>query len=60
MQDLFLLKRVYGNIDELIGTIRGWGIRKVGFVETRGSAFIPMALKLPFMVGTIGLIIGEK
>ncbi|MGB7572751.1 MAG: class I SAM-dependent methyltransferase [Thermodesulfobacteriota bacterium] len=59
-QDLFLLKRVYGNIDELMGTIRGWGIRKVEFVETRDSGFIPMALKLPFMVGTIGLIIGEK
>ena len=59
-QDLFLLKRVYGNIDELMGAIRGWGIRKVAFVETRDSAFIPMALKLPFMVGTIGLIIGEK
>ena len=59
-QDLFLLKRVYGNIDELMRTIRGWGIRKVEFVETRDSAFIPMALKLPFMVGTIGLIVGEK
>jgi SAM-dependent methyltransferase len=59
-QDLFLLKRVYGNIDELLGAIRSWGIRKVAFVETRDSAFIPMALKLPFMVGTIGLIIGEK
>jgi SAM-dependent methyltransferase len=59
-QDLFLLKRVYGNMDELMGAIRGWGIRKVEFVETRDSAFIPVALKLPFMVGTIGLIIGEK
>jgi len=59
-QDLFLLNRVYGNIDELMGTIRGWGIRKVEFLETRDSAFIPMALKLPFMVGAIGLIIGEK
>jgi len=59
-QDLFLLKRVYGDIDEIMGAIRGWGIRKVDFVETRDSAFIPMALKLPFMVGTIGLISGEK
>jgi SAM-dependent methyltransferase len=59
-QDLFLLNRVYGDIDDLVGTIRGWGIRKVEFVETRDSAFIPVALKLPFMVGTIGLITGEK
>ena len=54
------MKRVYGNIDELMGAIRGWGVRKVEFVETRDSAFIPTALKLPFMLGTIGLIIGEK
>jgi SAM-dependent methyltransferase len=59
-QDLFLLKRVYGDLDNLIATIRGWGITKVEFVETRDSAFIPAALKLPFMVGTIGLITGEK
>jgi SAM-dependent methyltransferase len=59
-QDLFLLKRVYGDRDELMRTIRGWGVRKVEFVETRDSAFIPMALKLTFMLGTKGLIIGEK
>jgi SAM-dependent methyltransferase len=59
-QDLFLLKRVYGDIDDLVGTIRSWGITEVRFVETRKADFIPLALKLPFMVGTIGLIKGEK
>ena len=59
-QDLFLAKRIYGDIDDLLGTIRSWGIRKVEFIETRKAAFIPRMLKLPFMLGTIGLVTGEK
>jgi SAM-dependent methyltransferase len=59
-QDLFLMKRVYGDIDALLETIRGWGVAKVEFVETRNAPFIPRALKLPFMVGTLGVIVGEK
>jgi SAM-dependent methyltransferase len=60
LQDLFLLRRIYGNIDDLIETIRSWGIRNALFTETREAVFIPLALKLPFMVGTIGIIAGEK
>ena len=59
-QDLFLLKQVYGEPQELLETIRSWGIEKVEFVETRQAGFIPAALKLPFMVGTLGLIVGKK
>jgi SAM-dependent methyltransferase len=59
-QDLFLLKQVYGNPDELVAAIKSWGITKVEFVETRNALFIPVALKLPFMVGRMGLIKGEK
>ena len=59
-QDLFLLKQVYGEKDELVKTIRSWGVAKVEFVETRNLPFIPQALKLPFMVGRMGLIKGEK
>jgi SAM-dependent methyltransferase len=58
-QDLFLLKRVYGDVGSLLATIRGWGVAKVEFVETRKSPF-PRAVKLPFMIGTLGLIVGEK
>jgi SAM-dependent methyltransferase len=60
LQDLFLMKQVYGNVDDLLRTIRGWGVTKVEFVETRKAPFIPRVLKLPFMVGTLGLIVGEK
>jgi SAM-dependent methyltransferase len=59
-QDLFLMKRMYGNIDDLIGVIQSWGMRNVEFVRARDASFIPTALKLPFMVGTIGIIAGER
>jgi hypothetical protein len=47
-------------VDELVATIKSWGITKVEFIETRNAPFIPTALKLPFMVGKIGIIKGEK
>jgi SAM-dependent methyltransferase len=59
-QDLFLWKQIYGDIDDLMTAIRSWGVSKVEFVKTRDAEFIPSALKLPFMLGTICLITGEK
>jgi hypothetical protein len=59
-RDLFLIKQTYGDVDELVKTMGGWGIEKVEFIRTRDVPFIPRALKLPFMVGTIGIIAGKK
>ena len=59
-QDEFLLKQLYGDMDDLIETIKSWGISKVEFVQTRDADFIPRALKLPFILGTVGVIRGEK
>jgi SAM-dependent methyltransferase len=59
-QDEFLIKPLFGDIDNLIKTIKSWGISKVEFVKTRDADFIPRALKLPFILGNIGLISGEK
>lgn len=59
-QDLFSWKRVYGGVDDLLETIRSWGIERVDFVDTGDSEFIPKALKLPFMVGTMGILHGRK
>ena len=59
-QDLFLMKRVYGDIDDLLQSISGWGVTRVDFVETNKAPSIPSALKLSFMVGTLGLIVGVK
>jgi acid phosphatase class B len=54
------MKRVYGDTDDLIATVRSWGIRKVEFLRTRNSVFVPLALKLPFMLGAMSIITGEK
>jgi SAM-dependent methyltransferase len=59
-QDLFLWKLVYGEVDDLIETMRTWGIETVEFVDTSDSHFIPRALKLPFMLGTVGILYGRK
>jgi ubiquinone/menaquinone biosynthesis C-methylase UbiE len=59
-QDEFLIKQLFGDVDDLIETIKSWGITKVEFVKTRDADFIPRALKLPFILGNIGLIRGEK
>jgi len=59
-QDLFLVEALYGDVDDLLETIKGWGIAEVAFVDTSSSDFIPIVLKLPFMVGKIGIIYGTK
>jgi len=59
-QDLFLWKRVYGEVGDLLDLIRSWGVESVELVNTSESQFIPRALKLPFMVGSIGILRGKK
>jgi SAM-dependent methyltransferase len=59
-QDLFLLKRAFGEIDDLVATLKSWGITQVTFLKTCDAPFIPTALKLPFMLGTMGILYGVK
>ena len=59
-QDLFLVKSIYGEIDDLLAAIHSWDIREVKFINTSTNGFIPRLLKLPFMVGSIGIIYGTK
>jgi len=59
-QDLFLWKEVYGDAAALVGEIRSWGIERTELVPTNNCEFIPKALKLPFMVGTIAILHGRK
>lgn len=59
-QDLFLWKSIYGKPDELMSAVRSWGVKKAEIIDTSKSAFIPAVLKLPFMIGKIALIIGQK
>lgn len=59
-QDEFLVKKIYGNTDELLATIKSWDISKVELIKTCDAQFIPRALKLPLFLGTIAIIAGEK
>ena len=59
-QDLFLEEKMYGRVDDLLSAVRGWGIGQVDFVQTSHLPMIPRALRLPFMVGTIGILYGRK
>ncbi len=59
-QDLFKSEYVYGNLDDFLKEIKSWGIQEVTFTDTSHSVFIPGLLKLPFMIGKIGIIYGVK
>lgn len=59
-QDLFLWRRVYGPIDDLLDAIRSFGVESAEFVDTSRSSFVPKGLKLPFMLGTAGIVYGRK
>ena len=59
-QDLFRLKTTYGEVDDLVSTVRGWGIQSVEYLDTGSSGFIPKALRLPFLVGSMGVLHGTK
>jgi SAM-dependent methyltransferase len=59
-QDLFRLKGPFGPVDDLVATVRGWGIQSVEYLDTGASDFIPKALRLPFMVGSMGVLHGTK
>jgi SAM-dependent methyltransferase len=59
-QDLFLRKKVYGEVDALLEEIRGGGVKRIEFLDTSSSKFIPNALRLQFMVGAIGILYGRK
>jgi SAM-dependent methyltransferase len=58
-QDPFLSKRVYGNVEDLLKTIRSWGVTRVEFVDTSGAGFIPVVVRVPFMLH-IGILYGRK
>ncbi len=59
-QDLFLVEQIYGKPQDLLATIKSWGIEDVALVNTSGQPFIPGLMKLPFMIGQIGIIHGKK
>ncbi|MCW4005512.1 MAG: class I SAM-dependent methyltransferase [Candidatus Bathyarchaeota archaeon] len=59
-QDMFIEKRMYGDMDELLSTIRSWGVENVKYVDTNQQEFIPASLKPRFIFGSIGILHGTK
>lgn len=59
-QDLFLLEPYFGKMDDLIAYLKEKGVAEVCFEDTSQAPFIPKALKLPFMLGTLGILYGVK
>lgn len=59
-QDLFQIRPMYGTREELLAAVEKMGAVELRFTDTSPSPFIPRALKLPFMLGTIALISGRK
>ena len=59
-QDLFLNKRTYGEIGNLIKTIRSWGIDHVYFTKTMDIIDTPFLLKNEIMLGKAGILYGKK
>lgn len=51
---------MYGEVDDLLEVISSWGIEKVEIANTSNLDFIPKVLKLPFMLGTVGILYGRK
>jgi SAM-dependent methyltransferase len=59
-QDPFLNTKIYGEIPDLLETLRGWGIQEVRFQDTRESFHIPVLLRHPSVLGAIGILYGTK
>lgn len=59
-QDLFLLRSYYGDMEDFVERLKAEGIREAHFVDASKASFIPGALKLPFMVGALGVLYGVK
>ena len=60
LQDLLLQKSLYGEMDDLLATIRGWGVEEVHYTDSRSLAEVPLLLRTPMMLGKMGLIYGKK
>lgn len=58
--DLFMARKIYGEPGQLLEKVKSWGIKDVRLIDTSTLDFIPGALRIPFMVGSIGIIYGTK
>ena len=62
LQDVFLDKGIYGDIGDLLDTIRRWGVEEVSFGDASALDFLPPLLRArtPLTLGISGIIYGRK
>lgn len=58
--DLFLQKSLYGDMDEFVNILKKESVSEIHFAKSCNESFIPGILKVPFMLGKIGIIYGIK
>jgi SAM-dependent methyltransferase len=59
-QDQMVGRGKYGKPHELLQEVRGWGVQRAEFFDTRESALVPRLLRNPIMAGNVGIICGTK
>lgn len=59
-QDMFLDRALYGDLNNLLATIRSWGITEVHLVNTGTVLKLPGLLRHPRVLGKAALIYGRK
>lgn len=59
-QDMFLDERLYGDVDDLLATLRGWGLREVRFSRLSDRLSIPAGMRGRRVLGAAALIAGVK
>jgi ubiquinone/menaquinone biosynthesis C-methylase UbiE len=58
--DPFLHKRTYGDFEDLLATVRSWGVSSVEFTDTSHADFIPKVLRIIPEGGASGILHGSK
>ena len=59
-QDMFLDSELYGETDDLVETIRGWGVQDVQFQDVHELLTVPGPLNTRQVLKNCGLIYGKK
>jgi ubiquinone/menaquinone biosynthesis C-methylase UbiE len=62
LQDVFLDKRIYGDVDALLNDVHEWGVEQVYLSDASSLDWLPSVLKLrtPLTMGVCGVIYGKK
>ena len=59
-QDMFLDEKLYGKREELVETMRNWGLQEVQFLDTHEILSIPPLLNTSRALGNCSIIYGRK